>query len=182
MPKKGNFCYLPYFGDGWNKLYFCGIGAVISPILGLNWIKAKDIKSCTYCCYVKCATLLVWVGGMFWRQKGKSQYHAQLKLPDIGCAIKILVVCNGLDIKPLDLLNSLALGCYQPSPEVLIFIFMNVVIFVMLTYNLIMSLFKEKWSITKRIQSCNFFVFTVFFLFIAPAGGSNPVRQSQTLN
>ena len=29
-----------------------------------------------------------------------------------------LVVCNGWDLEPLDLLNSLALGCYQPSPEV----------------------------------------------------------------
>ncbi len=30
------------------------------------------------------------------------------------------VVCNNWDLVPLDLLNSLALDCYQPSPEVLI--------------------------------------------------------------
>ncbi len=34
------------------------------------------------------------------------------------CAIKELVVWNSWDLKPFDLLNSLALGCYQPSPEV----------------------------------------------------------------
>ena len=43
----------------------------------------------------------------------------QLELPDKGCAIKGLFICNGLDLEPLDLLNGLALGsCYQPSPEV----------------------------------------------------------------
>ena len=44
----------------------------------------------------------------------------QLQLPNKGRAIKGLVVCNNWDIKPLDLLNGLALGCYQASPEVLI--------------------------------------------------------------
>ncbi len=47
-------------------------------------------------------------------------YYAQLGLPDKGRAIKGLVVCNNWDLEPLDLLNGLALGCYQPSPEVLI--------------------------------------------------------------
>ena len=49
-----------------------------------------------------------------------TQYHAQLWLPDKGHAIKGLVVCNNWDLEPLYLLNGLALGCYQPSPEVLI--------------------------------------------------------------
>ena len=39
-------------------------------------------------------------------------------LPDKGRAMKGLVVCINWDLKPLDLLNSLALGCYQPFPEV----------------------------------------------------------------
>ena len=47
-------------------------------------------------------------------------YHAQLRLPEKGRAIKGLVVCNNWDEEPLDLLNSLALGCYQPSTEVLL--------------------------------------------------------------
>ena len=38
--------------------------------------------------------------------------------PNKGRAIKGLVVCNSLDLEPWDLLNGLALGCYQPSPEV----------------------------------------------------------------
>ena len=56
---------------------------------------------------------------MPWPQAGATQYHAQLGLPDKGRAIKGFVVCNNLDLEPLDLLNCLALGCYIPSPEVL---------------------------------------------------------------
>ncbi len=44
--------------------------------------------------------------------------QAQLGLPDKGRAIKELVVCNSWDLEPWDLLNGLALGCYQPSSEV----------------------------------------------------------------
>ena len=43
---------------------------------------------------------------------GATQYHAQLELSDKNRAIKGLVVCNGWDVEPLDLLNSLALVCY----------------------------------------------------------------------
>ncbi len=56
---------------------------------------------------------------MPWAQTGATQYHAQLELLDRGRAIKGLVVCNDRDLEPLDLPNGLALGCYQPSPEVL---------------------------------------------------------------
>ncbi len=65
-------------------------------------------------------TLIVWVGGMPWPQTGAAQYHAQLGLPDKGRAINGLVFCDNWDVEPLELLNVLALGCYQPSPEVLI--------------------------------------------------------------
>ena len=41
-----------------------------------------------------------------------SMYHAQLGLPDKGCAINGLVVCNNWDLEPLDLLNGLALDFY----------------------------------------------------------------------
>ena len=30
----------------------------------LNHFKVKEVKSCTFCCYDRCATLLAWVGGM----------------------------------------------------------------------------------------------------------------------
>ena len=40
----------------------------------------------------------------------------QLGLSDKGRVIKELVFCNIWDLEHLDLLNSLALGCYQPSP------------------------------------------------------------------
>ena len=57
---------------------------------------------------------------MPWPQTGAIQYYAQLELQDKGRAINGLVVCNNWDLEPLDLLNGLALGCCQPSPEVLI--------------------------------------------------------------
>ncbi len=57
---------------------------------------------------------------MPWPQTGATQYHTQLGLPDKGRAIKGLVVSNNWDLEPQDLLNGLALICYQPSPEVLI--------------------------------------------------------------
>ncbi len=37
---------------------------------------------------------------------GATQYHAQLELLDKGRAIKGLVVCNDLDLGPLDLLST----------------------------------------------------------------------------
>ena len=52
---------------------------------------------------------------MPWHQTGATQHHAQLGLPNKVRAIKKLVVCNDLNLKPLDLLNGLALGYYQPS-------------------------------------------------------------------
>ncbi len=57
---------------------------------------------------------------MPWPKTGATQYNAQLELPGKGRAIKGLEVCNNWDLDPLDLLNGLALDCYQPSPEVLI--------------------------------------------------------------
>ena len=60
------------------------------------------------------------INGNTLSQTGATQYHAQLGLPEKGRATKGLVVCNNLDLEPLDLQNGLDLGCYQPSPEVLI--------------------------------------------------------------
>ncbi len=57
---------------------------------------------------------------MPWLQTGATQYYAQLGLQDKGRAINRLDVCNNRDLERLDLVNGLALGCYQPSPEVLI--------------------------------------------------------------
>ncbi len=53
---------------------------------------------------------------MPWPQTGATQYHAQLKLPDkgnqrVGCL-------QSLGSRALGPENGLALGCYQPSPEV----------------------------------------------------------------
>ena len=60
---------------------------------------------------------------MHWSETGETHYHAHLGLPDKRRAIIVLVVCNVCDLESLDVLNGLALGCHQPSPEVyLIFV------------------------------------------------------------
>ncbi len=92
---------------------------VMGSILGPNRVIAKDVKSWTYCCYARCATLRVWVGGMPWLQTSVNNYHEQLGLKEKGRAIKRLVVCNNWVLEPLDLLIIQALGCYQPSLKVL---------------------------------------------------------------
>ncbi len=78
----------------------------------------KDVKSGTYSGLVRCPTLRGRVrgGGMPWPQTGATHYHAQLGIPDKSRAIKGLVVYFSWYLQPLDLLNSLDLGCYQPSP------------------------------------------------------------------
>ncbi len=55
---------------------------------------------------------------MPWPQTGATQHHTPLGLPDEGRAIKVLVICNSLDLDHWDLQNGLALGCYQTSPKV----------------------------------------------------------------
>ncbi len=40
------------------------VGKVMGSILSPNRVIAKDVKSCTNCCYVRFATSIVWVGGL----------------------------------------------------------------------------------------------------------------------
>ena len=54
-------------------------------------------------------------------QESTTNCYAQLGLPEKGRILNRLVFCNGLCLGPLDLLNSLALGFYQMSPEILIY-------------------------------------------------------------
>ncbi len=44
-----------------NISYLLSVGKVMGSMLGQNRVIAKNVKSCTYCCYVRCATLIVWV-------------------------------------------------------------------------------------------------------------------------
>ena len=87
-------------------------------MLAPNHVIAKDVKSCTYCCYVRNVTLIVRVEGIHWPQTDATQYHKHLVLLDKDRAIKGLFVCNGWDLDPLDLKNGQAFGCYQPSPYI----------------------------------------------------------------
>ncbi len=45
-----------------------------------------------------------WGGGMPWFKTGTTHYLAQSGLPDMGSAIKGIVVCNCCNQEPLDLL------------------------------------------------------------------------------
>ncbi len=108
--RKKTRCYPVIFGalvrTGWSPAFVAyqvasppGVEKVIGSIFGSNRVMAKDVRSYTYFCYIRCVTLIVCVGGMSWLQTGVTQLHAQLGLPDKGRAI-------------------VALGCYQPSSEV----------------------------------------------------------------
>ena len=57
---------------------------------------------------------------MLWPKTVATHYTVKLGLPENCCEIKGLVVCNHWILEPLDLLNGLAIGCNQPTPEVLI--------------------------------------------------------------
>ncbi len=50
---------------------------------------------------------------MPWSKTGTTHYNEQIGLPEKGCAIKGLVVCENKDLEPLDMLNGLSLGYYQ---------------------------------------------------------------------
>ena len=54
---------------------------------------------------------------MPWPQTSTTHYHAQLEFLVKGITIKGLIVYNSWDLEPLDMLNGLGLGCYQPSPD-----------------------------------------------------------------
>ncbi len=61
-------------------------------MLDPNRVLTKNVNICSYFRYVRCATLIVSVGGMPWRNTGVTHHHAQLGLPHKGRAIKGLVV------------------------------------------------------------------------------------------
>ncbi len=61
---------------------------VMGSILGPNNVIAKDSKMCTYCCYVKCASLIVWVGECIGPKQAQLMNHTQLGLSDNGHALK----------------------------------------------------------------------------------------------
>ena len=44
--------------------YLLSVGKVMGLMFGPNCVIAKDVKSCTYCCWVRCTTCIIWVGGM----------------------------------------------------------------------------------------------------------------------
>ncbi len=60
---------------------------------GPNRVIAKDVKSCTYCYYVRCAKFIIRVEEIPCSQICATHCHAQLGLPDNVHAIKWLIVC-----------------------------------------------------------------------------------------
>ncbi len=72
-----------------------GVEDEMSSIPGQNCTKAKDVKNCSYCWYVRCVKLIVWEGELI---------ALKLGLSDKGWAIKGLVVCN---LEPLVLINGM---------------------------------------------------------------------------
>ena len=76
--------------------------------------KTKDVKSCSYCCYVICTTLMEY-GGMPW-SKTSTTHHNAIYSQDF--LKKCLVMSAVEKLVPLNLLNSLTLCCFQQSLEI----------------------------------------------------------------
>ena len=66
-------------------------------------VKSQAVERCTYCYFVKCATLIIWVRGMSLHKPGATHYN-ELGIQSKGRAKR--VVC---------LQNSMAVGSYQAS-------------------------------------------------------------------
>ncbi len=88
----------------------------MSSMLYPNCVIAKDVNSCTYCWYIRCMTLQIWVGGT--NRRISVPYTVRTSRQRI-CNERVGCL-QWLWSRSLDLLNGLALGCYHPSPEVLI--------------------------------------------------------------
>ncbi len=82
--------------------------------LSLNPTLTKNFKNCTGCCYVRCVTFIL-------RPKTAQfitmhNQDVKTKVVQSKCWLSALVEV----LVPSDLLNGLALSCYQPSPQLLI--------------------------------------------------------------
>ncbi len=68
----------------------------------------KDVKRCTYCCYVRCATLIVWVLENALAPNRRNSVPCTVSTSRQRSCNQRVVVCNNWDLEPLDLLNGLA--------------------------------------------------------------------------
>ncbi len=57
-----------------------------------NRVIAKDVKSCTYCCYLRGVTLIVRVGGIPWLQNRRNFQTKVVQSKGIGCLLLYIVV------------------------------------------------------------------------------------------
>ena len=73
--------------------HLLGIGKVMGSMLGQNIVIAKDVRKLYLLLLCQMRDINNMSGGLPWSQTCATQYHAQLELPDKGCAIKGLVVC-----------------------------------------------------------------------------------------
>ncbi len=84
------------------------MGSIISP----NRMLDKEFWIFTYCCYFKCATLIIWVS---WPLEGATHYHAQLCL-QMSCNQRVGQKLMGS--RAFGPNKRLPWGCYLPSPKV----------------------------------------------------------------
>ncbi len=104
-----------------------GIREVNGSILGPIHFIDKDVNSYTYRYSVRCTTKIVRIGRLPSPQTGATQFHAQLgHTSDKGRAIKEFVGSNSWPLEPYDVLNILAIDCYQQSPELKIICVMRI--------------------------------------------------------
>ncbi len=92
---------------------------IVSSILDLNCVIVKDVKSCSYCCYVRCATLIVME--MPLANTCTTYYRLQLGLPDkCHTIIGLLQWLGSGAFWPIKQFGPI--GCYQPSTFELMYV------------------------------------------------------------
>ncbi len=82
-----------------------GVGKVMGSMLGPNRAIAKDVKSWTNCCYIRCVTLIVCEVIIGLCPNRHNSVPCTVRTPDIARAIKGLFVCNDWHLEPLVMLN-----------------------------------------------------------------------------
>ena len=90
----------------WHNTQCIQSAQVMGWMIGPNNVIAKDVQSCTFCCYVRCTKLSR--GNAFGLNRRNLLTFTVLEYRDNGCAMKGLVVCSLVQLgsmKGMDLMT-----------------------------------------------------------------------------
>ena len=118
--------YIFYILVLYNLDYFiCRLGCMGSNLVP-NCVKTKDVKSCTFCCYVRCGTIIVRDGGMSQSKTGATYYHmnSQVCNPWFSAIVSMLGPQNLVQRSSLTLLSTVPRGINQRYNYLLVFLYL----------------------------------------------------------